>query len=269
MQRPSLHVRDWLFTVEQGFAQAPQLATFVSSGTSQPSSVDPARGPLQSPKPLRQACTHLPAEHVCEPLFSVEHAALHAPQWAVLVERLTSQPLAAVLSQFEKPVLQANPHCPAMHVRVAFARVGQTLPHEPQWAGSVWVSVQVPEQLVWLPPQPATHEPPAHTLFEMQALLHSPQWLGLLVVSTHALPHREKPALQLKPHCPALHVRVAFGTLGQATPQAPQLSTSVDVLTHLSVHLTKSALQEKPHWPPLQVGEAFAGAEHRRPQPPQ
>jgi hypothetical protein len=43
---------------------------------------------------------------------------------------------------------------------VALARVGHEFPQPLQFAGSVCVSVQVPEQAVRPPLQPAKHEPP-------------------------------------------------------------------------------------------------------------
>ena len=105
MQRPPLQVREVLFTVEHGLRQAPQFATLVSVETSQPSSVLPGRGPLQSPKPAWQAWMHMPPEQDCDALLVVLQGALQAPQLSTSVEGLTSQPFVALPSQSTKPLL--------------------------------------------------------------------------------------------------------------------------------------------------------------------
>jgi len=128
------------------------------------------------------------------------------------------------------------------------------------------VSVQVPEQLVSPPLQPATQEPPRHTLLLPQALSHSPQWIGFVSVSTHTPLQRDKPALQLNPQLPAVQVRVAFATVAQTLPQLPQLSTSRLVSMHTLPHFSKPLLQKKLHVPALQVAEPFGGALHTLPQ---
>jgi hypothetical protein len=107
MQRPALQVREVLLIVEHGLAHAPQFATLVSVETSQPSSVLPGRGPLQSPKPPAQEWMHMPPEQERDALFVVLQGALQAPQLRTSVDGLTSQPFDAPPSQSTKPVLQA------------------------------------------------------------------------------------------------------------------------------------------------------------------
>jgi hypothetical protein len=98
-------------------------------------------------------------------------------------------------------------------------------------------------------------------------LSHSPQWLGLVRVSTHTPLQREKPALQLKPQVPEVQVRVALATVGQLLPQLPQLSTSRLVSMQTLPHFSKPPVQKKLHVPALQVAEPFGGALHTLPQP--
>jgi hypothetical protein len=105
MQRPPLQVREALLIVEQGLPHAPQFATLVSVETSQPSSVLPGRGPLQSPKPPAQEWMHIPPEQERDALFVVLQGALQEPQLLTSVDGLTSQPFDAAVSQSTKPVL--------------------------------------------------------------------------------------------------------------------------------------------------------------------
>ena len=94
VQTPPLQARELTLLPEQGALQDPQWATVPSVSTSQPLSVAPGRGPSQSPQPFWQAWVHCPDEQVCELLCEVEHAVPQAPQCAVVVLRLVSQPLS-------------------------------------------------------------------------------------------------------------------------------------------------------------------------------
>jgi hypothetical protein len=139
---------------------------------------------------------------------------------------LVSQPLAALASQLAKPKLHVKPQLPATQVAVALARAGHALPQEPQLATSVFVLVS----------QPAT-------------------WLS----------QSAKPATHVNPQIPPAHVLVALAIVGHATPQAPQLSTSVFVfvsqpLTSLASQLAKGASHVNPQFPATQVAVALAGA---------
>jgi hypothetical protein len=91
----------------------------------------------QSPKPVAHVSPHAPAAHVAVALAPAGHALLQRPQCAVLVCVLASQPLVASPSQLAKPVVQVEPHAPAVHVAVALARAGQATPQRPQLATSV------------------------------------------------------------------------------------------------------------------------------------
>jgi hypothetical protein len=78
---------------------------------------------------------HAPAMHAC----AAGQALAQRPQWAVLVVRVVSQPLAATPSQSPSPVghMTAKPHAPDRHTLMApTGGTGQRLPHAPQLLGS-------------------------------------------------------------------------------------------------------------------------------------
>lgn len=103
----------------QAFAHAPQLALSLRVSTSQPS----AAMPLQFANPTAHApglITHPPATHDCVTTCGNVQALLHAPQWAVLVCKFSSQPSAAVPLQSPQPVSQRlTVHAPVVHPFVA------------------------------------------------------------------------------------------------------------------------------------------------------
>ena len=174
-----------------------------------------------------------------------EQATPQPPQFAVLVLRLTSQPLPGRRSQSAKPVLQVNPHAPARHCAVALAGAGQALLHAPQWATAVWLSVSQP--LVRLPSQlpkpvlqrsmaqvPASHEGVARGNAQLRP--QAPQW-EVLVVRLASQPLAAMPSQLSKPasqvptaHALALHTAVARGRL-HAALQARQWRGSLVRLT--------------------------------------
>lgn len=112
--------------------------------------------PSQFAKPDAQVGTQTPAVQVVVPL-AFEQTLPQEPQFATLVFRLASQPLAATPSQLPKPALHVRmPQAPDEQVAVAFRRE-HTMPQLPQFAVllCVFVShpfVASPSQL----PQPAT-----------------------------------------------------------------------------------------------------------------
>ena len=69
---------------------------------------------------------------------------LHDPQFDTLVGRLTSQPLAALESQFAHPRAQVpRVHCELAHAALALGNE-QPKAHAPQFATSVVVSTSQP-----------------------------------------------------------------------------------------------------------------------------
>jgi hypothetical protein len=86
----------------------------------------------------------MPARHVRDVEFAVEHASPHPPQWLALTRRSSSQPVSAIPSQFANvPEQAATAHVPPTHTAVAFASRQGSL-HAPQWATVVDRSVSQP-----------------------------------------------------------------------------------------------------------------------------
>ncbi len=200
------------------FPQAPQFEVLVRVAASQP-----LAGLLsQSAKPALHAPTaHRPAAQ-SGVAFCAEHALRHAPQFAALVPRSVSHPLAGLPSQSPHPSSQVvNPQRPSRHTPVACIGA-QAMPHPPQWARLVSVEVSQPFEAV--------------------------------------MSQSAKPALQLATaHVEATHWGVALVS-AQALPQAPQLATSdVMLVSHPETSARQSAMPPEHividvrHMPPLHV----------------
>jgi hypothetical protein len=91
------------------------------------------------------------------------------------------------------------------------------------------------------PPHVAKQAPPPQTSPAAHACPQPPQWFGSLEVSAHALPHRLKPALHVKPHWPLWQVGAPFGGALQELPQSPQLARLFETLTHCEPHFVNPA----------------------------
>ena len=76
--------------------------------------------------------THIPPTHVDAPV----HACVHAPQFALSVASVTSQPLAGFASQLAKPALHARVQLPALHPAVDWVPLGHAVHDDPHVAGS-------------------------------------------------------------------------------------------------------------------------------------
>jgi hypothetical protein len=70
-------------------------------------------------------------------------------------------------------------------------------------------------------------------------LPHLPQFLALLLVSTQAPPHCERPALQVTWQCPSLQVWLPPLTAPQALPHWPQFCGSALGSTQASPHFKR------------------------------
>jgi len=139
------------------------------------------------------------------------HARPHAVQFAALVFRFTSQPLAAMPSQSPYPVLQlAIAHAPAAQPAVAWLNA-HARPHALQLATLVRVSTSqpLPAMASQLP------KPDAHA-------------------NEHALPAQ---------------VGEALAGVGHTVPHAPQLRTSVASVAQVVPHATVPAPQVVVHTP--------------------
>jgi hypothetical protein len=265
--------------VGQALPHAPQWSTALRVSISQPS----VAMPLQSPKPVLQRNPHALAVQVAVAFARPGQALPQAPQCEREVRVSTSHPSVATPLQLPKPALQLMPQALDWQVALAFARLGHTVPHAPQFAVSALVSTQLIEepavqtrsgavQVSWQ--LPATHRYP-----EGQLLPQAPQCAVELRVSTSqpsvALPLQSaKPVVQVKPQTLALQVATEFARLGHALPQAPQCAVALRVSVSqpslaTALQSAKPALQLKPQTLAEQVAREFARLGHTKPQPPQ
>lgn len=111
--------------------------------------------------------------------------------------------------------------------------VEQTLPQEPQFAGSVLVSMQASPHLVKPASQSTLQEPAAQTELPLrtagQRLAQPPQLSESVAVSTHSVPHVVS-VPQLKSQTPPVQdARPPVGAL-QGVLQLPQFSGSVAIV---------------------------------------
>lgn len=111
------------------------------------------------------------------------HLVPHAKQFCVSSSR-TQAP-----SQGLKPSSHWMPQPLAPQVGAPFATDGQAVSQLVQWAGSVAVSTQEPPQFVVPLGQSLTHLPAAQAWSAAHGLSQPPQFAGLTLVSTQAVPH--------------------------------------------------------------------------------
>lgn len=141
------------------------------------------------------------------------------PQFSVSKEVFTQCPL-----QYLPPSEQPAAHVPPMQVNPA----PHALPHAPQFALSLVVSTQLPEQVVFPPVQ--AHAPLWQVVPPEQVLEHPPQLLLSLWKSTQTPPQIDWPAAQA--HVPLWQVLPPV----QARPHEPQFALSVERFTHVLLH---------------------------------
>jgi hypothetical protein len=157
------------------------------------------------------------------PLVTAPQAWPQAPQFAMLVVTLTSQPSPLLLLQSRKSALQVKEHAAARQAALALATSRQVVPQAPQFVASVAVFTQAEPQAVRPVVQVSTHAPLLHTRPAAQALLHAPQWAGLLRMSRHTPPQFVSP-------------------LGQRSSQRPPLQTSPSLLTLMTITSTQASI---------------------------
>jgi hypothetical protein len=219
---PATHACVETLVSAQAAPQPPQLLGSVAVAT---------QLPLHAESPAPQVAVHAPAEQT----WPAPHALPHAPQLALSVLTLRSQPSAAVTLQSRNPEPQVpSAQVPAAHVAAALAKAHRT-PQPPQLFTSVARTLvshpfaAIPSQL----PKPAAHTPTAQapathacveTLVSAQAAPQPPQLLGSVAVATQLPPQVESPAPQVAVHMPAEQTWPA----AHALPHAPQLRRSLE-----------------------------------------
>jgi hypothetical protein len=276
----------------QVFPQAPQLLLSLwVSMHAVPHNAVPA-GQAQLPpaqmEPAGQALPQVPQ------LFTSVWVLTQAPPQLVGVlgwqQIVPGCPLAKTPAAQTSPVGQPTGAVPQWHPPPEQVSPGlQALPQPPQFAGSLWVSVQVEPQSVWLGPQP---QPPfVQTWPAAQAWPQLPQWLAVFS-AVQTPPQQPSPAPHACPQAPQFavsldtsvqtppqqcfppgqspllpQVQAPFTQLSPAAhacPHAPQLAASLVVFTSqpLLAFLSQSAKparQWKLHVPLTQAAVAFAG----------
>lgn len=141
------------------------------------------------------------------------------------------------LPHLMRPAVQLKPHCPEEQVACPPEGAVHAVPQAPQFNGSEPVATHWPLQLVVPLGQLRVQRPLEQTLPAPQARPHAPQLALSVCLLTQALPHRERPALQLGAHCPPTHAVDPPAGAVQASPQPPQWLGSLEVLTQAPLHL--------------------------------
>jgi len=150
---------------------------------------------------------------------------VHVPQrWSVF------SGMHALVGPPQRPWPSGQPQTPATHI----TPLGHLMPHVPQFASSVCVSVHVPPHMSSIGAvQTGRHMPPMHVVPLPHIVVQVPQF-WLVFSGVHALfspPHCMLPLGQRQ--SPASHVAPS----GHGMPHPPQLFSSVCVLTHVVPHM--------------------------------
>ena len=174
-------------TGEQVTQQAPQCCREEVVWVSQPFPSEPS----QLPHPVAQvAMWQAPAAQIGVAWLKAQ-ALPQVPQFCTEVPISVSQPLPGFPSQSPLPAAHAEyPHTPLLHAGMP-PELGHTVPHDPQWAGSVLRLASQP-----LPAAPS---------------------------------QSSYPASQENPHTPPAQWPEAFGGVVHALPQEPQFCAEPDV----------------------------------------
>jgi hypothetical protein len=260
----------------------PQRASSSAIEVSHPLAVDPS----QSPKPSRHTDPHVPPLQRAFAFGGVAHALPQLEQLLADVPRLVSHPSKTVPLQSPNPLLHANPHRPAVHVAIAFARAAHAVAHVPQFDTELRRSTSHPfAALPSQSPNPAEHPVTAHVpathadiaLARSQVRPHIPQFAGAVERSVShpfaALPSQSPNPASHGPrvHTPPTHVALACAKL-QALPQAPQFASEVArSVSHASLALALQSPRPAAHELAVHVPPVHAGVPdgHAIPQPPQ
>jgi hypothetical protein len=161
-QAPPVQVAVALARTGQALPQRPQWFVSVAGRTSQPL---PAWR-SQSAEPAAQRYPQVPAAQTGAALVRAGQVTPHMPQFDGSMLVGTHALLHRVCWAG-----QLGTQAPLVHT----CPLGQAALHAPQWARSVWVSRQVPPQLVSPAPHEVTHMPAEHTCPAPHAMPQAPQ----------------------------------------------------------------------------------------------
>jgi hypothetical protein len=203
-----------LCSAAHALPQVPQFALFALRFASQPLAAIPS----QSAYPIAQVSAHAPPRQVGDALAPAAQAIPHMPQCEAVVVMSVSQPLVVLPSQLPRPASQVIPQAPLEHVGVAFAALGQVIPHVPQFARSfVRLTHALPQRVVPAL-HPAMHVPPVQVSPVAHARPHMPQFAPLVMRSTQAPPQAVCPVGHTRRHVPVTQLC----PVAQALPHMPQ-----------------------------------------------
>ncbi len=213
-----------------------------------------ARSPSQSSKPALQTVPHTAAVQTPAALVAPVQTIPQRPQFALLVLRLASQPLARFPSQSPKPGLHARMQRDPAHNGVALAPPAHTVPQDPQFVALLEVSKHEVPQRTSGAVQPLTQRPPLASHVGVMPEHVTPQAPQLAAVSSavsqpFAVKRSQspKPARHMNEHRPVAHRPVLFGGTAHGASQPPQCATLVLVSTQVDPHRD---------WPAGHIGAA-------------
>ena len=221
----------------QALPHPPQFAGSLALLTSHPS----VARTLQSWKAPLQLNPQVPDTQVVVALVRAGQALPQAPQLELSVAEYTSQPFTVFASQLRKAPVQLIPQAPPAHVGLELARVGHTVPHEPQFERFVAPSISHPSAPTVLQSRNGDWQkvPQVEDVQADQAwgalphsVPHSPQFVGSYRGSTQRPLHGISGDSHVGPQLPPEHTWPA----PQSVPQVPQFRLSVCLFTHV------------PHW---------------------
>jgi hypothetical protein len=182
---------------EHAVPHTPQLLPELRRSVSHPFAVLPS----QSPKPITQRLSHIPALHVAIAFVPAGHTVPHAPQFATSVVRS-----AHALPHGRRPAGHESVHPIVPQNGVA---PEQTVPHVPQLFGSLRGVVQ-PVAVAGQRRKPALHAqvPALQVEFAPHAVVHAPQCEGSAVRSVShpfAVLPSQSPRWPSHVHVPVTH----------------------------------------------------------------
>jgi hypothetical protein len=182
------------------------------------------------------------------------HAVPHAPQFAGSESNRTH-----ALPQAVNGAVQVMPHLLPLQTAPPLVGTGQAVPHAPQSPALLVMSTHAAAQDIVPIGHRSRHWPPKHVLLAPHFTPHAPQLFGSMLVAMQALPHRVRPALQLKSQVPRAQTATDSAGAVQLLPQAPQFVGSAFSSTHAFPQRTSPVGHALLHAPAEHVAEPALG----------